>query len=166
MSPSDFLLRPIGQVRSTLVDRHLAPMQGHEGAPDAWIELAPDVLPAAGHLAVGDQLILLTWLHASDRSVLEVHPRSDPSLPLTGVFSTRSPDRPNPIGLHEVRVLAVDGARVRVGPLEAIDGTPVLDLKPVLVPRGSRAPAKSRPSRAARPAKSRSRSKGKSKAKR
>jgi len=159
MSPSDFLLRPIGQVRSTLVDRHLAPMQGHEGAPDAWIELAPDVLPAAGHLAVGDQLILLTWLHASDRSVLEVHPRSDPSLPLTGVFSTRSPDRPNPIGLHEVRVLAVDGARVLVGPLEAIDGTPVLDLKPVLSGRRARPGVKRPPSRGVRKSKPRPRSK-------
>ena len=149
MSPSDFLLRPIGRVRSILVDRHRAPMQGHQGAPDAWIELAPDVLLAAGHLAVGDELILLTWLHQSDRSVLEVHPHSDPSLPLTGVFSTRSPDRPNPIGLHEVRVLAVDGARVRVGPLEAIDGTPVLDLKPVLAKRrpGRAVPRKSKAKR-------------------
>jgi len=132
MTAGDLLLRPVGVVRSTLRDRSVAPMQGHEGAPDAWIELAPEVVRAAGDLEVGDELLLLTWFHESDRSVLEVHPRSDPALPLTGVFSTRSPDRPNPIGLHEVRVLAVDGARLRVGPLEAIDGTPVLDVKPVL----------------------------------
>jgi len=161
MSPPDLLLRPIGQVRSTLVDRHLAPMQGHEGAPDAWIELAPDVLPAAGHLAVGDELILLTWLHETDRSVLEVHPRSDPSLPLTGVFSTRSPDRPNPIGLHQVRVLAVDPGRIRVGPLEAIDGTPVLDVKPVLGSRRARSGPKRRPARGAPKSKPRTGSKSK-----
>jgi tRNA-Thr(GGU) m(6)t(6)A37 methyltransferase TsaA len=107
-------------------------MQGSEGAPDAWIVLVPEVVRAASSIAPGDELVVLTWLHESDRSVLEVHPRSDPSRPLTGVFSTRSPDRPNPIGLHRVRVLAVEKERIRVGPLEAIDGTPVVDLKPVL----------------------------------
>ncbi len=132
MSPLDLLLRPVGVVRSELRDRQRAPMQGSEGAPDAWIELLPDVLPAASGLAPGDEVVLLTWLHQADRSVLAVHPRSDPARPITGVFSTRSPDRPNPIGLHRVRVLAVDGSRVRVGPLEAIEGTPVLDLKPLL----------------------------------
>jgi len=137
MTAGDLLLRPVGVVRSTLRDRSVAPMQGQEGAPEAWIELIPDVVRAAGDLEVGDEILLLTWLHEADRSVLEVHPRSDPAVPLTGVFSTRSPDRPNPIGLHEVRVLAVDGGRVRVGPLEAIDGTPVLDLKPVLRPARS-----------------------------
>ncbi len=107
-------------------------MQGGEGAPDAWVELLPEVLAAASGLAPGDEVVLLTWLHQADRSVLEVHPQSDPARPITGVFSTRSPDRPNPIGLHRVRVLAVEGPRIQVGPLEAIDGTPVLDLKPVL----------------------------------
>jgi tRNA-Thr(GGU) m(6)t(6)A37 methyltransferase TsaA len=131
MSEGDIRLRPVGQVCSELRDRQLAPMQGSEGAPDAWIELRPEVLPAASGLAAGDELLLLTWLHQADRSVLQVHPRSDPARPLTGVFSTRSPDRPNPVGLHRVRILAIEGRRLRVGPLEAIDGTPVLDLKPV-----------------------------------
>jgi tRNA-Thr(GGU) m(6)t(6)A37 methyltransferase TsaA len=132
VSTPDFLLRPVGVVRSELRDRELAPMQGDEGAPDAWIELRPEVVPAAASLAPGDELLVLTWFHEADRSVLEVHPRSDPSRPLTGVFSTRSPDRPNPVGLHRVRVITVEKQRIRVGPLEAIDGTPVIDLKPVL----------------------------------
>lgn len=132
MSGPDFLLRPVGVVRSELRDRDRAPMQGHEGAPDAWIELRPEVASAAASLAAGDELLLLTWFHEADRSVLEVRPRGDPARPLTGVFSTRSPDRPNPVGLHRVRVLAVEARRIRVGPLEAIDGTPVIDLKPVL----------------------------------
>jgi len=137
MSATDLRLQPIGVVRSELRDRELAPMQGHEGAPDAWIELVPHVLPAAAQLCAGDALVVLTWLHQADRSVLEVHPRSDPTRPLTGVFSTRSPDRPNPIGLHRVRVLAVEPGRVRVGPIEAVDGTPVLDLKPALAGQGA-----------------------------
>jgi tRNA-Thr(GGU) m(6)t(6)A37 methyltransferase TsaA len=132
VSTPDLLLRPVGVVRSELRDRELAPMQGDEGAPDAWIELRPEVARAAASLVPGDELVLLTWFHEADRSVLEVHPRSDPTRPLTGVFSTRSPDRPNPVGLHRVRVLAVEKERIRVGPLEAIDGTPVIDLKPVL----------------------------------
>jgi tRNA-Thr(GGU) m(6)t(6)A37 methyltransferase TsaA len=122
----------VGVVRSELRDRELAPMQGREGAPDAWIELVPEVLTAASSLARGDELLVLTWFHQADRTVLEVHPRGDRAHPLTGVFSTRSPDRPNPVGLHRVRVLAVEGHRIRVGPLEAIDGTPVIDLKPSL----------------------------------
>ena len=132
MTAPDFLLRPVGVVRSDLRDRELAPMQGDEGAPDAWIELRPEVLKAAAGLTPGNELLVLTWFHEADRSVLEVHPRSDPSRPLTGVFSTRSPDRPNPVGLHRVRVRAVEKGRLRVGPLEAIDSTPVIDLKPVL----------------------------------
>jgi len=132
VSGPDFLLRPVGVVRSELRDRDRAPMQGDEGAPDAWIELRPEVASAAASLAAGDELLLLTWFHEADRSVLEVRPRGDPARPLTGVFSTRSPDRPNPVGLHRVRVLAVEARRLRVGPLEAIDGTPVIDLKPVL----------------------------------
>ena len=134
MTASDLLLRPVGVVRSELHDREAAPMQGDEGAPDAWIELRPEVVKAAASLVPGNELVVLTWFHQADRSVLEVHPRSDPSRPLTGVFSTRSPDRPNPVGLHRVRVRAVEKGRVRVGPLEAIDGTPVIDLKPVLRP--------------------------------
>lgn len=134
MSAPDLLLRPVGVVRSELHDREAAPMQGDEGAPDAWIELRPEVVKAAASLVPGNELVVLTWFHLADRSVLEVHPRSDPSRPLTGVFSTRSPDRPNPVGLHRVRVRAVEKGRVRVGPLEAIDGTPVIDLKPVLRP--------------------------------
>ena len=132
MSAPDLLLRPVGVVRSELRARELAPMQGREGAPDAWIELVPELLTAASSLARGDELLVLTWFHQADRTVLEVHPRGDRAHPLTGVFSTRSPDRPNPVGLHRVRVLAVEGHRIRVGPLEAIDGTPVIDLKPVL----------------------------------
>jgi tRNA-Thr(GGU) m(6)t(6)A37 methyltransferase TsaA len=132
VSASDLVLRQVGVVRSELRDRELAPMQGDEGAPDAWIELRPETAPAAASLAPGDELLVLTWFHQADRSVLQVHPRSDPSRPLTGVFSTRSPDRPNPVGLHRVRVRAVEKGRLRVGPLEAIDGTPVIDLKPVL----------------------------------
>jgi len=132
VSGPDFLLRPVGVVRSELRDRDRAPMQGDEGAPDAWIELRPEVASAAASLAAGDELLLLTWFHEADRSVLEVRPRGDPARPLSGVFSTRSPDRPNPVGLHRVRVLAVEARRLRVGPLEAIDGTPVIDLKPVL----------------------------------
>ncbi|HZW88568.1 MAG TPA: tRNA (N6-threonylcarbamoyladenosine(37)-N6)-methyltransferase TrmO [Myxococcaceae bacterium] len=136
MSSPDFLLHPVGVVRSELRDRELAPMQGDEGGPDAWIELRPEVARAAASVAPGDELLVLTWFHQADRSVLEVHPRSDPSRPLTGVFSTRSPDRPNPVGLHRVRVRAVEKTRLRVGPLEAIDGTPVIDLKPVLRAEG------------------------------
>jgi tRNA-Thr(GGU) m(6)t(6)A37 methyltransferase TsaA len=162
MSQDELLLRPIGAVRSTLRDRSLAPMQGHEGAPDAWIELVDEVVPAARHLAVGDDVLLLTWLHQADRTVLEVHPRSDPAVPLTGVFSTRSPDRPNPIGLHEVRVLAVDGARVRVGPLEAIDGTPVLDLKPLFRRAVAGSGPRRKPARPARKANVKSKSRSKS----
>src|SRR5262249_53924053 len=115
MSGPDLLLRPVGVVRSQLRDRELAPMQGDEGAPDAWIELRPEVLEAAKSLTPGDELLVLTWFHEADRSVLAVHPRSDPSRPITGVFSTRSPDRPNPVGLHRVRVRAVEKGRVRVG---------------------------------------------------
>jgi len=107
-------------------------MQGSEGAPDAWIDVAPWAAEALDGLAAGDELIVITWFHRSNRGVLKVHPRSDPRNPLTGVFATRSPDRPNPLGLHPVTVRAMDGPRLRVGPIEAIDGTPVVDLKPVL----------------------------------
>jgi tRNA-Thr(GGU) m(6)t(6)A37 methyltransferase TsaA len=122
-------LEPIGVVESTLAERSQAPRQGHEGAPDAWLALRPDVAEALDGLAPGMRILVLTWLDRADRSVRRVHPRDDLTRPLSGVFVTRSPDRPNPIGLHEVEVLAVEGTRVHVRPLEALDGTPVLDLK-------------------------------------
>jgi tRNA-Thr(GGU) m(6)t(6)A37 methyltransferase TsaA len=129
---SEPFLHPIGVIRSPLKTRAEAPLQGREGAPDVWIELSPAVLPGLEGIAVGQEIIVLTWLHEARRDVLKVRPRGKPSNPLSGVFSTRSPDRPNPIGLHKVRVLEVAGAGIQVGPLEAIDGTPVVDLKPVL----------------------------------
>jgi tRNA-Thr(GGU) m(6)t(6)A37 methyltransferase TsaA len=107
-------------------------MQGSEGAPDAWLEVERSVAEALDGLARGDELIVLTWLHRANREVLKVHPRSDPGRPLTGVFATRSPDRPNPIGLHLVTVREFDENRLRIGPIEVIDGTPVIDIKPVL----------------------------------
>ena len=122
----------VGVVRSSLRDLAQAPKQGDEGAPEAWIEIEGCYADALAGVAVGDALVVVTWLDRGDRSVLQVHPRSDPARPLTGVFATRSPDRPNPIGLHPVEVLEIDGARLRVSGIEAIDGTPVLDLKPVL----------------------------------
>lgn len=125
-------LNPIGVIRSALKERSKAPKQGSEGAPDAWIELRPSVTQAVDGLAVRDEIIILTWFHRAHRDVLKVHPRSDPKRRLTGVFATRSPDRPNPIGLHEVTVRKVGKNRLRVGPIEAIDGTPVIDIKPVL----------------------------------
>ena len=122
-------LRPVGIVRSSLSDRKDAPRQGSEGAPDAWIEIEAWARDALLGIAAGDELVVLTWLHEADRRTLKVHPRSDPSNALAGVFATRSPDRPNPIGLHPVTVRAIEGLRILVGPIEAIDGTPVLDLK-------------------------------------
>jgi tRNA-Thr(GGU) m(6)t(6)A37 methyltransferase TsaA len=127
-----YALEPVGVVRSPLRERAEAPMQGFEGAPDAWLELAPAVAEALDGLHVGDEIIVITWLHRASRATLKVHPRSDPRQPLAGVFATRSPDRPNPLGLHRVTVRAIDGTRLEVGPLEALDGTPVVDLKPVL----------------------------------
>ena len=132
MSAESFLLTPVGRVRSSLVEREHAPMQGSEGAPDAWIEIDGAYTAALEGVDVGDELVLITWLHRARREVQQVHPRSDPSAPLAGVFATRSPDRPNPLGLHRVTVRAVDGTTLKVGPLEAIDGTPIVDLKPVL----------------------------------
>jgi tRNA-Thr(GGU) m(6)t(6)A37 methyltransferase TsaA len=129
---SGYEVRPIGVVRSALTDPATAPKQGPEGAPEAELLLDPAVLPALEGTAPGDRVIVLTWLDRARRDLLAVHPRDDPANPVRGVFSTRSADRPNPIGLHEVEVVAVGGPRVRVRPLEAVDGTPVLDLKPVL----------------------------------
>ncbi len=125
-------LTPIGTVASPLTDPDAAPRQGDEGAPEAWIELVPEVAPALDGVAAGDDLLVLTWLDRARRDVLRVHPRGDTSRPVAGVFATRSPHRPNPIGLHRVTVLEIDGTRLRVRDLEALDGTPVVDLKPVL----------------------------------
>jgi tRNA-Thr(GGU) m(6)t(6)A37 methyltransferase TsaA len=133
MSP---MLEPVGRVQSPLTDPADAPKQGFEGAPEAELVLEPDVLDALDGIEPGARVIVLTWLDRARRDVLRVHPRDDPTNPMRGVFSTRSADRPNPIGLHEVEVLAIEGNRVRVSGLEAVDGTPVLDLKPVLLPRG------------------------------
>jgi len=122
-------LEPVGVIRSELIDRHGAPRQGDEGAPDAWIEVEPWAADALKGLEAGDAIVVITWLHQARRDVLRVHPRGDARSPLTGVFATRSPDRPNPLGLHRVTVRAIEGTRLRVGPIEAIDGTPVVDIK-------------------------------------
>ena len=132
MNDPTYLLEPIGIIRSSLRNAETAPKQGSEGAPSAWIELDARYLAAIPGLTIGDRLIVLTWLHAARRDLLQVHPRDDLTAPLKGVFATRSADRPNPIGLHPVTLLALEGLRLQVGPLEAIDGTPVLDLKPVI----------------------------------
>ena len=127
-----FTLRPIGYVRSTLKERKGAPRQGSEGAPDAWLEIEPWARPALFRIKPGDELLVFTWLHHGKRDVFRVYPRNDARHRLHGVFATRSPDRPNPIGLHPVTVRRVSGNRLRIGPIEAIDGTPVVDVKPVL----------------------------------
>jgi tRNA-Thr(GGU) m(6)t(6)A37 methyltransferase TsaA len=132
VSGAAYELRPIGTVSSPLTDLAAAPKQGDEGAPDAWLLLDPGFAGGVEGIEAGEELLVLTWLHRGRREVLRVHPRGDLSRPEQGVFGTRSPDRPNPIGLHRVRVAEVDGGRLRVSGLEALDGTPVLDLKPVL----------------------------------
>ena len=126
------LLRSIGVISSELTSLADAPMQGSEGAPDVWLEIDASLAEALHGIQVGDELIVITWFHRADRGVLQTRPRSDPRNPMTGVFATRSPDRPNPLGLHPVTVRAIEGTRLRVGPIEAIDGTPVVDIKPVL----------------------------------
>ena len=128
-----FDLRPIGVIRSTVKKRSEAPKQGSEGAPEAWIEIEPWAVAGLHTLKAGDKIWVITWLHRGNREVLQVHPRSDPKRALTGVFATRSPDRPNPLGLHPVTVLEIAGNRLRVEPIEVIDGTPVVDMKPVIV---------------------------------
>ena len=130
----DHLLNPIGVIQSELKDRSGAPRQGSEGAPDAWLEVYPWATDGLLGLAAGDEVIVITWFHQARRDVFQVRPRSDPRNPITGVFATRSPDRPNPLGLHPVVVHEIDGTRLRIGPIEAIDGTPVVDIKPVLTP--------------------------------
>jgi tRNA-Thr(GGU) m(6)t(6)A37 methyltransferase TsaA len=132
-SPTE--LRQVGTVESPLTDPASAPPQGDEGAPDAELAFEEDLLPALEGIEAGERLIVLTWLDRARREVLRVHPRDDPERPEAGVFSTRSPDRPNPIGLHPVTVLSIDGPRLRVSGLEAVDGTPIVDLKPVLEER-------------------------------
>jgi tRNA-Thr(GGU) m(6)t(6)A37 methyltransferase TsaA len=132
MRETDYSLSPIGLLHSPLKEPGEAPRQGSEGAPDAWLEVNASVAEGLEGIAVGDELIVITWLHKAQRDILKVHPRGDETMPLAGVFATRSPDRPNPLGLHRVTVLSIDGKRLKVGPIEAIDGTPVVDIKPVL----------------------------------
>jgi len=132
VSHQHYVLQPIGWVESPLVDRAVAPKQGHEGSPEAWLAFDTQFSEALRDLKAGDDVILLTWLNRARRDVLVVHPRGDPANALQGVFNTRSPDRPNPIGLHRVHILEIDGTRLRVRDLEALNGTPILDLKPVL----------------------------------
>jgi tRNA-Thr(GGU) m(6)t(6)A37 methyltransferase TsaA len=127
-----FVLRPIGAVESTLVDPSVAPKQAHEGAPQAWLAFDGAVGQGLRDLRVGDEVLVLTWLDRARRDVLVVHPRDDPAAPETGVFSTRSADRPNPIGIHRTQIAAIEGMRVLVSQLEAVDGTPIVDVKPVL----------------------------------
>jgi tRNA-Thr(GGU) m(6)t(6)A37 methyltransferase TsaA len=138
MATEVFEVQAIGRVASPLRSMADAPRQGDEGAPEAVIVLDDAFAVAARDLRPGDELIVLTWLHLADRDVVEVHPRGDVERPAQGVFTTRSPDRPNPIGLHEVTIVSIDGARIRVSGLEAIDGTPVLDIKPALGPVSER----------------------------
>jgi tRNA-Thr(GGU) m(6)t(6)A37 methyltransferase TsaA len=133
-----FELRPVAWVESPLTERAQAPRQGGEGAPPAWLVVEPDVAEAIRDLRAGEQVIVLTWLDRADRGELTAVPRDDPANPPLGVFSTRSPDRPNPVGLHRAEILAVEGLRIQVSQLEALDGTPVIDIKPVLDPATER----------------------------
>lgn len=132
MTENSFVIEPIGFIRSELTDLTQAPMQGIEGGYEAWLELSPQFAQGLLGIETGDNLIVLTWLHRAQRDVLQVHPRGRQEAPLKGVFGTRSQDRPNPIGLHQVTVLEVSGQNIKVAPMEAIDGTPLVDIKPVL----------------------------------
>lgn len=125
-------MEPVGRVESPLTERFQAPKQGREGSPDAWIAFEPELGEALHGIEVGDEVLVFTWLDRGRRDILQTRPRDDPANPLQGVFNTRSPDRPNPIGLHPVTVLAIEGTRMKVRDLEALDGTPVVDLKPVI----------------------------------
>ena len=129
-----YVVHPIGRVESPLVNREQAPKQGDEGAPDAWLVFEPAVHEGLRDLLPGTDVLVLTWLDRAHRDVLVVHPRGDVNRPQQGVFSTRSPDRPNPVGLHRVTIVSVDGTRMLVRNLEALDGTPIVDVKPVLDP--------------------------------
>ena len=131
MSETPYVLHPIGRVTSTLRELDAAPKQGTEGGPEAWLEFDDEVAAGLCDLTSGDEIVVLTWLHLARRDVLAVHPRGEQDQPERGVFSTRSPHRPNPIGLHRVTICEVEPRRLRVAPLEAVDGTPVLDVKPV-----------------------------------
>ena len=132
MAETSYTLTPIGVIHSPLHSRQEAPRQGYEGAPEAWLEINSEVFEGLEGLTVGIEIVLITWLHKAHRDRLKVHPRGDRSKPLTGVFTTRSPDRPNPIGLHRVTVLKISENRLKVRPIEAIEGTPIIDIKPVL----------------------------------
>ena len=132
MIETSYMIEPIGVIHSDLTSREAAPHQGYEGAPDAWLEVNSTIAAGIEGIAVGDEIVLITWFHKAHRDILKVHPRREKSMPLTGVFATRSPDRPNPLGLHRVTVLEIVGNRLKVGPLEAINGTPIVDIKPVL----------------------------------
>jgi tRNA-Thr(GGU) m(6)t(6)A37 methyltransferase TsaA len=132
MADHEFELIPIGTVESALTDAATAPKQGDEGGPDAWIAFEPAFAAGLADIRPGDEIIVVTWLDRARRDVLRVHPRDDVAAPERGVFSTRSADRPNPLGLHPVEVVAIEGTRIRVSDLEALDGTPVVDVKPVL----------------------------------
>ena len=134
MPEHEYVLYPLGLLQSPLKEPGEAPRQGREGAPDAWLEVHASVAQGLEGITVGDQIIVITWLHRAGRDILKVHPRGDETVPLAGVFATRSPDRPNPLGLHQVTVRDITGERLKVGPIEAIDGTPVVDIKPVLSP--------------------------------
>jgi tRNA-Thr(GGU) m(6)t(6)A37 methyltransferase TsaA len=135
---SDFVLRSIGWVESPVTDPSVASRQGDEGGPDCWLVFDPDVREALDGLRPGDDIVAITWLHLADRTVRKVHPRGDPERPVRGVFATRSQHRPNPLGLHEVTILAVDDLRINVRGMEAIDRTPIVDIKSALGPRGER----------------------------
>ena len=128
----EYRIHPIGVIRAELTSLEAAPLQGYEGTYEAWLELGEHVAQGLMGIAAGDELIILTWLHRAERDVLQVHPRGNPANPLRGVFATRSQDRPNPVGLHRVSVVEVAGQRLRVAPIEAIDGTPIVDIKPAL----------------------------------
>ncbi|HEY7682086.1 MAG TPA: tRNA (N6-threonylcarbamoyladenosine(37)-N6)-methyltransferase TrmO [Gemmatimonadales bacterium] len=134
MPTSTFALHPIAYVHSTLKHPALAPKQGREAAPNARLAVAQDFVDGLQGLQAGQEVILITWLHQARRDLLKVHPRDNPKAPLAGVFTTRSADRPNPLGLHRVKILRITGRELEVGPLEALDGTPVVDIKPVLAP--------------------------------
>lgn len=132
MNDKHYSIKPIGVIQSVLTDLAKAPLQGDEGGYEAWLEFMPEVVSGLAGIQVGDEIIVLTWLHRAQRNVLEFHPRGRLDAPLAGVFATRSPDRPNPIGLHQVSVLQIAGSRLKVAPIETIDGTPIVDVKPVL----------------------------------
>ena len=131
---ADYVLNAIGRVVSSLTDTAIAPRQPDEGAPDAWLVFEPDMTDGLKELVPGQEVVVITWLDRARRDLLRVHPRGDPTRAPQGVFSTRSPHRPNPIGLHQTRITKIDGNRIRVEHLEALNGTPIIDLKPVLKP--------------------------------